>query len=60
MAVVSFEDNKLEKRKKAKLWLIFFAKCQKGYEQEEPSRLLHIFAHYLYFKDKYKFIKYDS
>ena len=41
IAVVPSGDNKGGKVEEAKLELIFFAKCQKEREFEEPERLLH-------------------
>ena len=41
MAVVPSEETRGGKEEEAKLELIFFAKCQKGREEEEPERLLN-------------------
>ena len=41
MAVEPSEDTRGEKEEEAKFELTFFTKCQKGWEEEEPERLLH-------------------
>ena len=42
MAVVLSEETRGGKEEEAKLELTFFQKCQKGRDEEEPERLLHL------------------
>ena len=42
MAVVPSEVTRGGNEEESQLELTFFAKCQKGREEEEPERLLHL------------------